>query len=125
MPDGPEATGGEQAADTRFKPGQSGNPAGRPKGSRNKLGEHFLEDLYAIWETDGADVLKDARAEKPMEFAKMVAGLLPKELLVRRDPLEMTEAEIDERLDALEQFLADARGGGTAPRPTHEETGRA
>jgi Family of unknown function (DUF5681) len=22
-----------------FKPGQSGNPAGRPKGSRNKLGE--------------------------------------------------------------------------------------
>jgi hypothetical protein len=23
--------------DTRFKPGQSGNPAGRPKGSRNKI----------------------------------------------------------------------------------------
>src|SRR6476646_4375167 len=30
----PEKTGGKQA-DTRFKPGQSGNPDGRPKGSRN------------------------------------------------------------------------------------------
>jgi Family of unknown function (DUF5681) len=31
---GPEKTGRKQA-DTRFKPGQSGNPDGRPRGSRN------------------------------------------------------------------------------------------
>lgn len=30
----PETTGAKQA-DTRFRPGQSGNPSGRPKGSRN------------------------------------------------------------------------------------------
>lgn len=34
MPKKPENTGGIQ--DTRFKPGQSGNPAGKPKGARHK-----------------------------------------------------------------------------------------
>ena len=28
-----------------FKPGQSGNPKGRPKGARNRLGTQFLEAL--------------------------------------------------------------------------------
>jgi hypothetical protein len=34
MNDDSETTGAKQ--DTRFQPGQSGNPGGRPKGSRNK-----------------------------------------------------------------------------------------
>lgn len=108
----------------RFLTGNSGG--GRPRGSRNKLGEKFLEDLQALWKEEGASILRDARKEKPMEFAKMVAGLLPGELLIRKEPLSgMTEAEIDERLDALEQFILDARSGGTTPRPTHTQKGRA
>ena len=39
----PETT--EKKQDTRFKPGQSGNPAGRPKGSRNRVSEKLLETL--------------------------------------------------------------------------------
>jgi uncharacterized protein DUF5681 len=32
---------------TPLKPGQSGNPKGRPKGARNRLGTPFLEALEA------------------------------------------------------------------------------
>ena len=32
-----------------WKPGQSGNPKGRPQGSRNKLSEDFLADLHDAW----------------------------------------------------------------------------
>ena len=46
----PEGTGTQQAPGpkaTQFKPGQSGNPKGRPKGARNRLGTRFLEALEA------------------------------------------------------------------------------
>jgi len=35
------------------EPGQSGNPKGRPKGSRNKLSEDFFRDLCEAWQAMG------------------------------------------------------------------------
>jgi hypothetical protein len=40
------------------KPGEIRNPAGRPKGSRNKLGEDFVADLYADWQLHGRKVMR-------------------------------------------------------------------
>jgi hypothetical protein len=40
--------------DGYFKPGQSGNPEGRPKGSRHRLSEKFLAELAADFEAGGA-----------------------------------------------------------------------
>ena len=103
----------------------AGNP-GRPKGSRNKLGEQFLSDLQALWETDGADVLREARTEKPMEFAKMIAGILPKELLVRKAPEdEMTDDELADAIENLSNLASQLRADREGTRQTHEGTGKA
>lgn len=63
-----------------FKPGQSGNPAGRPKGARSKLGEAFLKDMLADFEQHGKSVIEAVRAEKPDQYLKVVASILPKEI---------------------------------------------
>jgi hypothetical protein len=70
-----------------FEPGKSGNPAGRPKGARSKLGEDFLKALVADFnatagkgKTNGIEAIRKMRADNPDQYVKVIAGLLPKEV---------------------------------------------
>jgi hypothetical protein len=40
----------------------------------------FLRDLAAEWEAHGASAIRIMRVEKPSEFVKVVASLMPREL---------------------------------------------
>jgi hypothetical protein len=66
----------------QFQPGQSGNPAGRPKGSKNKLSEDFLHKLYVVFQESGGEAIRRMCAEHPSDFVRVLAGLVPKELLL-------------------------------------------
>lgn len=63
----------------RFVAGNCGN-GGRPKGSRNKLGEAFVEDLYAEWQRSGANALARVAKDDPTAFVRVVAQILPREI---------------------------------------------
>jgi len=62
-----------------FRPGQSGNPKGRPKGARNRLGTQFLEALEGDFNKFGPQAIAVVREKKPEVYMRVVADLLPKE----------------------------------------------
>ena len=99
----PEDTGPNRT--TLFKPGQSGNPAGRPKGARSKLGEAFVEALHDDFKTHGVAALAEVREKDPASYMRVVASLLPREFKI-----ETVSELTDDQLDARIRTLADVIG---------------
>ena len=69
----------EQDKKGRFVAGNSGN-GGRPKGARAKLGEAFLEAMQKDFAQYGVAAVEQVRLEKPDQYLKVIASILPKEI---------------------------------------------
>lgn len=111
-----------------FKPGQSGNPKGREKGSRNKLGEEFIEALQADFKDHGKDAIIKVRTEKPDQYLKVIASIVPKDLNVNVNNFDgLSDDELRHELRdlaaTLAAFVGDAAGEsdneGTGAPQTH------
>jgi hypothetical protein len=63
-----------------WQPGQSGNPAGRPRGSRNRLSESFLSDFHTVWEEEGLEAIRRCARNDPSTFVRVAASLLPHDI---------------------------------------------
>ena len=99
-----------------WKPGQSGNPKGRPKGSRNKLSEEFLADVHASWQVWGRPALMTEAITDPVSYVRMVASLMPREIEATTTP--DLERMSDEQLDAI---IARGIEDGLDPAATDED----
>lgn len=82
-----------------WQPGQSGNPAGRPKGSRNKLAEAFVADVMSDWEQHGPSAIVAMREKNPADYVRVVASIIPKDVTVSVSELaELTDEQLASRL---------------------------
>lgn len=78
-----------------IKPGEVRNPVGRTKGARDKLGKAFLEAMQADFEVYGEKVIETVRTDKPDQYLKIIASILPKELNVNTSALgDMSDDEL-------------------------------
>ena len=67
--------------DARF---QKGNP-GRPKGSKNKITQAYIEAITEDFYKHGKQVIETVRKKQPDVYLKLVAQLVPKDVVLETD----------------------------------------
>jgi len=71
--------------------------------TRNALGEEFVAAVYADWTKHGVAVLARVRSDSPGSYLRVVASLVPKDLIVQRAPNEFDKYSDAQLLEILQQ----------------------
>jgi hypothetical protein len=102
-----------------FKAGTewTGNRLGRPKGSKHALSEEFIAALCEDFKQHGTAVIEKVRDEKPADYLRVIASIIPKEIAVNPNPLEdMTDEELHENLARVNALIAHLSLEAPKPR---------
>jgi hypothetical protein len=86
-----------------WQPGQSGNPAGRAHGSRNKLTEEVICALLRDFRQHGQKAIARVRQTQPAAYLKILALLCPREHKVEHS--NSLKDLTDEQLEAMIEYL--------------------
>jgi hypothetical protein len=112
-----------------FRPGQSGNPGGKPVHARNRLSGRFLNELADDFDQYGRAAIVACRERHPARYLAIIASLMPKEFKLKQDrPLSAYSDEeltamldlVHERVVFLEQTGSNAQESGDVPQSRSE-----
>jgi thymidylate synthase ThyX len=91
----------------RFKPGESGNRTGRPKGAKNKVQRPLKEEISGFLSEQWPQIKRDFKKLEPAArmamFEKLARFVLPqpRETAMNINFDQLTDAQIDQILDKL------------------------
>ena len=97
---------------TLWRRGLSGNPAGRPRGSRNALSEEVICALLRDFRKHGEKAIAKVRRDQPGVYLKVLALLIP-----RQDKLEHTNTIKTMTDEELESAIAYGGSSGWERAP--------
>src|SRR5262249_35093258 len=93
-----------------------GNPAGRLRGSRNKLSEAAICALLRDFSKHGEKAIAKVRRTQPAAYLKILALLVPREHKVEHSNAikDMTDEQLERSLAFIEEMLAQREAGANA-----------
>ena len=99
-----------------WQPGVSGNPAGRLRGSRNKLSEEVICALLRDFREHGQKAIAKVRREQPGVYLRCLTLLVPREHKAEHSNAikDMTDEQIERSIEVIEQILAEREAGANA-----------
>jgi len=106
-----------------FTKGNPGKGGGRRKGSRDRISTALLEAIAKDFEEFGEEAVKIARVEKPVEYLRIVASLLPKEFEIVDSRLQdISDEELDAFIEVARSRVITLKdiGDGTAETADRE-----
>ena len=62
---------------TRWPPGKSGNPAGKPPGTRTAFSQGFIRDFALVWAEEGLEAVRKVAKKSPEAFVAIAARICP------------------------------------------------
>ena len=95
-----------------WQPGVSGNPAGRPRGSRNALSEEVICALLRDFRKHGEKAVAQVRRQQPAAYLKILALLIPREHKIEHNnPIKnLSDEQLEAMIEYIETSLAAQAG---------------
>jgi hypothetical protein len=85
----------------RFLPGNSAS-VGRPKGSRNKLAQDYIDTYYRLFQEGGEQALREVMLKSPAKFLQLGVLLLPQHFKFEHEHTVMALSSEEVRLRLAE-----------------------
>jgi hypothetical protein len=103
-----------RSPDGRWLPGQYVSPSRAKKvGSRDKLSQAFVVAFAADFDEHGVAVIERVRNLAPVDYLKIVASMMPKEVKISRPLEDVPDDELDRMIAHVRAAVAaDAAGIG-------------